>query len=123
MKLRWMTEGEPLRVRWPVTFTPPVDGGGVACEVVEVQFEILPAAEFNRLLAGESREGMVKLILAGEDPDAAVAIIRRVVTGWDEEALGPFGAEALVSLVRYPFARTNILDGYNQAAQGRRAKN
>jgi hypothetical protein len=123
VKLKFMNTSAPIQVNWPVIIESPADGGKVDRDKVTVRFEIIPAVDAQKLL-NPSSETVLSGLLAGDDADASAGFLKRVVVGWEETDFGaPFGEEALLNLLTYPFARNALLAAYSDAAQGRKAKN
>lgn len=123
MKLRFMDSAAPLRVLWPVKIDSPADNGEVVSETVHVRFEIIAAAEAQALLSPPNST-ILENMMDGTDADTTLALLKRVVVGWNEvEFGGPFSDENFANLTSYPFARNALVKAYTDAAQGRRAKN
>ena len=123
MKLKFMDKAAPIQVMWPVLIEVPADGGEVTKEKASVRFEIIAAAEAQKLLNPSTADIISDLVEGGES-DATVDFLKRVVVGWNEADFGgPFSADGLVNLATYPFARNALVRAYGDAAQGRKAKN
>lgn len=98
-------------VLWPVTISRPLDGGRVAAETFDVEFNVLKQDELEAI---GSR---------GED------LLAAVVNGWpkgpkadgEDGATVAFSPEAKTELLRTTYARTGLYSAYGEIQTGRAA--
>ncbi|MCP5246074.1 MAG: hypothetical protein H6937_09030 [Burkholderiales bacterium] len=111
---REMTEEEMRAIAWPVTINSPRNGGSVREETMLCHFNMIDEDEYAELAEG---------------PDADKEILRRVLVGWgklnkkDPEKTDQgfydkdgnhidFSEEARERLIKLPYARVSIINGY-----------
>ena len=112
---REMTEEEMKCIKWPVTVKSPRDGGSVREETMLCHFNMIDEDEYDKLASSE---------------DADKQVLRRVLVGWgktkktgDSERIEQgfydrdgnhidFSEEARERLIKLPYARVAIVNGY-----------
>ena len=102
---------EERRVFWPVIINEPVDGGKVQRRKIELQFRIVDCDDWD-----ESGESILDALMNN-------------ITGWkgielQDRTPVEFSDEALMSLLKLPYARTAIWNTYiGEVLPGSSSKN
>lgn len=106
--------------RWPVKvrMPDPEQAGQFSEFAFEAKFRALPRSESRELLASLGNIGS-----EGTLEGAEVDTIRKVLTGWNDDVVGPdgapipFGDGALTTALEFPWFRRGVLVAYGASLQ------
>jgi hypothetical protein len=99
-------------VKWPVTIQVPQDGGGSRPSKITCEYELLPQAELDDLLAASGDAAFLRQVVLGIDG----------LADEDGQTLA-YSDEIAGQLFQIVYARNAIMSGYFEALAGGRAKN